>query len=175
MTYVLQLPDPETDPSRGSQQFYSAGSGSLLTVPEKSPSDDFSSMVKEQLREILEDLFRRYNSTRCDQTTQGRNMLIRHIYLITRLFNESNSSSKSRSKSNSSSRSQDEASGLLTDELNVLFAECMDRFIGNITDLVQQLESLTDENVRTQLLEMIAESFDESFAPFIKSTGERYA
>jgi hypothetical protein len=170
--YTYDLPNSVNDPLTGSGLLPGTGSGSISeTTPERSMPDDFGRMVKDQLRDILEDLFDQYNRTKCDPNTQDRNMVIRHIYLITRLYNESSNASKSRTRKNDPARNEDETSGPFSDEVNSVFKNCLDQFIENITDIFQQLTIFADEDTRTEILEKIAQSFDESFEPFTKFSG----
>ena len=172
MSYILNISASSRDPFRGSEPLSGMGSGSNSTFSERTVPEDFGRMVKDQLREILEDLFQQYNRMTCDQKAQDRNLLIKQICLITKLYYESNDISRSRSKNIRPLRGEDEDTDLLTDDLNSLFRECMEVFIGNITDIVQELTILPDEAVRMELLEKIAQNFDESFAPFTKLSGE---
>ena len=171
MTNIYDLPNSINDSFKGPEPFTSSGSGSILSIPERSIPEDFGRIVKDQLREILEDLFEQYNGTKCDLNTQDRNMLIRHICLITHLYNESDTASKSRKKKNEPN--EDDTSRLFSDEVNSVFRDCMGQFIENITDIFQQLTMFADETARIEILEKIAESFDVSFEPFTKTAGVR--
>ena len=174
MNCVLRLAESDEHFVTGSQGIFGRGSGSIAgTFPEKCVVEDFMLVIRGQLREILIDLFEQYNRTKRDPQADDRTMLIRQIGVITKLYYESSGDSHPRSKKKDPARGSDDTATLPSAEVTAVFKECLERFIGNLTDTVAQIRTLADEDVRSELVERIAESFDESFAQFTRFTGDR--
>ena len=168
MSNIIQLPVHHL---MDSEPFMNHGSGSISEVHlGKSVPDEFAVVVKDHLQEILNDLFEQYDRAKADQTIQDRNMLIRQICMLAKLYHDSDHISKSRTHKHD----EDEDLNLFTEELRSVFRACMEKFIGDLKEGLKQIPILADDNVRTEVLGRMAESFDETFAPFSKLIGERY-
>ncbi|MDP2884613.1 MAG: hypothetical protein Q8P51_06295 [Ignavibacteria bacterium] len=133
----------------------------------KSVPDEFAVVVKDHLREILNDLFEQYDRAKADQTIQDRNMLIRQICMLAKLYHESDHISKSRTHKHD----EDEDLNLFTEELRSVFRACIEKYIGGLKMGLKQIPILADDDSHTVVLERIAEHFDETFNPFFSLIG----